>query len=121
MGKLELEFGTLAELEDFWSRIPAQPHLAWGKRLRNVIIDGTPTWQVYRTVPVETGNGDLVVIADEKDVNKYSVEDSVPTTREVTQSGLAIVSSEEETQTVLDWKGDPMKINKGDRMPFKFM
>ncbi len=43
-----------------------------------------------------------------------------PPSGQSTESGLSIVSGDEEAQQVLDWKGDPMTINPGDKMPFKF-
>lgn len=30
--QLEVEFGTIAELEQFWANIPPQDHKAWSQR-----------------------------------------------------------------------------------------
>lgn len=46
---------------------------------------------------------------------------ALPSTAQQTASGLSVVSGEEEAQEVLDWKGEPMKINPGDKLPFKFL
>ena len=35
-------------------------------------------------------------------------------------SGLAEVHGEEDARFILDWKGDKMKLNPGDKLPFNF-
>ena len=35
-------------------------------------------------------------------------------------SGLSIVEDQDDVQIVLDWKGEPMKINPNDKLPFRF-
>ncbi len=35
-------------------------------------------------------------------------------------SGLSIVEDQDDVQVVLDWKGEPMKINPNDKLPFRF-
>jgi len=35
-------------------------------------------------------------------------------------SGLSIVDDQDDVQVVLDWKGEPMKINPNDKLPFRF-
>ena len=60
-----------------------------------------------------------------EEVGKYATEAdfpaALPATQQQTASGLSVVSSEEEAEAVLDWKGDPMSVNPGDKMPFKFL
>jgi hypothetical protein len=34
---------------------------------------------------------------------------------------LELIQSSEEAEVVLDWKGDPMRISPGDKLPFKFL
>ncbi|GFR41491.1 hypothetical protein Agub_g2182 [Astrephomene gubernaculifera] len=43
------------------------------------------------------------------------------TTTTTTSSGLSIVDGKEDAEVVLDWKGEPLKINPGDKLPFKFL
>lgn len=135
--QLEVSFETLAELEQFWGSIPPEPHKAWSQDLQAMIVHGSPTWEVFRTVdafpasdsassgaaamPREAAGGGLVVASgDEIDKFGQPAEPSLPSTAETTPSGLSVVTSEEEADVVLDWKGDPMKINPGDKLPFRF-
>ena len=130
--ELEVSFNSLDELEQFWASIPPIEHKIWSKKLQAVIVDGSPQWEIYRTVepfpnappppPTATLIGSLVLASDD-DVGKYGgdqSERSLPSVRKETASGLAVVSSTAEVEEILDWKGDPMKINPGDRLPFKF-
>jgi hypothetical protein len=34
---------------------------------------------------------------------------------------LTIIEDSATADVILDWKGDPMKINPGDQLPFKFL
>ncbi|KAG2441022.1 hypothetical protein HXX76_003875 [Chlamydomonas incerta] len=36
-------------------------------------------------------------------------------------SRLSIIDNAADAEVVLDWKGDPLKINPGDKLPFKFL
>jgi hypothetical protein len=133
--ELEVEFETLSELETFWSSIPPTKHRAWGQKLQTIVIDGSPEWQVYRTVDAfdtittsSTGSlgvgekqGVVLERPSSEDMDKYGGENNnFMSTGETTDSGLSIVTDEDDIETVLDWKGDPMKINKGDKLPFRF-
>ena len=40
----------------------------------------------------------------------------LPSTKQQTASGLSIVGAEE-VQQVLDWKGEPMQVRPGDKLP----
>lgn len=42
----------------------------------------------------------------------------IPDSVETLNSGVLSVNSEEDAKVILDWKGDPMKINPGDKLPF---
>ena len=44
-------FERLAELETFWGSIPAPAHKAWAQRMQHYILDGSPSWQVFRSCP----------------------------------------------------------------------
>jgi hypothetical protein len=155
--ELEVTFDTLAEVEQFWASIPQEQHKIWSQKIQNKIVDGSPQWELYRTVDTtfpgtvvpgstlgiakETsstdsaasttaqatsssgrGGGGGLVMASGDDLDKYGagIEASIPSASEETASGLAVVRNEAEAEEILDWKGDPMKINPGDRLPFKF-
>ncbi|GAB4820066.1 hypothetical protein N2152v2_007112 [Parachlorella kessleri] len=153
--ELEIEFETFAELEDFWAGIPPQQHQAWSQRMQGFIVHGSPTWEIYRTVPLleaSTPNGQfsagvtaptlsaaggtgsrarrrasvpgssgLLQQPTAEEIAKLSPAQEVPPVGQTTESGLSVVTSEDEAQVVLDWKGDPMKVNPGDKLPFRFL
>ncbi|KAL4517738.1 hypothetical protein Ndes2526A_g02120 [Nannochloris sp. 'desiccata'] len=148
--ELEVTFDTLAEVEQFWASIPPEQHKIWSQKIQTKIVDGSSQWELYRTVETfpstalpggtliikkkssrtnsaasttaQTSSGGGLVMASEDDLDKYGAgtEPYIPSASEETASGLAVVRSEEEADEILDWKGDPMKINPGDRLPFKF-
>lgn len=129
--ELEVTFASLAELEEFWAAIPPDAHRAWAQRLQDVIVHGSPQWQIYRTVEAfpggepeaASGGEEGLVFASGEEVGRFgeAAEPSLPGTSRETASGLAVVGSAEEAEVILDWKGDPMKINPGDKMPFRFL
>lgn len=151
--QLEVGFETLAELEQFWARIPPAQHKAWSQRLQAVVVHGSPTWEVYRTVevfasaspPAEAAqSGAGLVMPTSAELGRFApaAASPVPSTQHTTASGLSVVqgaeeaarvmgqqpagqaspqpaaaASDDEDDVILDWKGDPMTINPGDRMP----
>ena len=140
---MEVSFDCLAELEEFWASIPPDLHRAWSQRLQAIIVDGSPTWEVFRTVEAfpsqsaaektfkgtvlqqaQSGasSSGLVVEVSGEEIDRYgaAAAGAAPSTAKTTASGLSIVGSGEEAETILDWKGDPMTINPGDQLPFKF-
>lgn len=191
--ELEVEFGSLEELERFWASIPAHMHQEWSRHVADVIIDGSPTWEVYRSVDpfLPDGSSQKILtsrntrhnvrrmdndtansvssleIASKKDIDKFTgssfgkamrtAKDIVGTRAEKNTSvsgpsgmdphdeqegddssgerndssdngGDEKMLSESESHTdhgtrenvVLDWKGDPMRINPRDKLPFTF-
>jgi|LauGreSuBDMM15SN_2_FD.fasta_scaffold1206659_1 hypothetical protein len=36
-------------------------------------------------------------------------------------SGLTLIEDGASAEVILDWKGDPMHISPGDKLPFKFL
>ncbi|CAK0783226.1 hypothetical protein CVIRNUC_006425 [Coccomyxa viridis] len=154
--ELEVEFDTLAELEHFWAAIPPQDHKAWSQRAQHLIIDGSPKWDIYRTVPVSCSPSTSAVASMPRATNAAPAEKSAPAApakrdrllEAATKGGVLLSSSDYTFQTVgvgdmeagqdaggmvqaepagetdpdgrrmvLDWKGDPMYINPGDKMP----
>ena len=91
------QFANQGELDAFFARVPADAHRAWGERFAPHVVDGSPAWHVYRPVPVlrapaaaAAANG-----ADAIDLSEYAPGSRV----------------------VMDWKGDPMVISPGDKLP----
>jgi hypothetical protein len=204
--QLEVEFETLAELEQFWAAIPPKLHKPWSQRMQarnrrrrrrqplqqqqpqpalgwssvaparrglawherrpppvppifspgpaggarrcraarltlppslphlpqHLVVHGSPTWELYRTVPAfgpqspgasvaasRARAPPALVVASDDDVGKYGGPPAPPSTAQTTSSGLSVVSGADEAAQVLDWKGDPMTINPGDKMPFR--
>lgn len=127
--ELEVELDNLAELEAFWGQIPSQAHKAWSQRAQHYLIDGSPQWEVYRNVSVlampEKGSA-LSRPAREPSQQTESgliLPDSAHSL-EVLVADTASDQAEEaaslEDNVMLDWKGDPMQINPGDKLPFSF-
>ena len=50
--ELEVSFESMADWERFLASVPAKEHKAWGQRIQSM-VDGSPTWHVYRSLPVE--------------------------------------------------------------------
>ena len=42
----------------------------------------------------------------------------IPQSVQTNAEGISIVEGEADANVILDWKGDPMKINPGDKLPF---
>jgi hypothetical protein len=144
--QLEVTLDTLADLEQFWASIPPTEHKAWSQRMQSLVVHGSPTWEVYRTVaafPATPSSPTLapptlpassstsvantgLVMASGDDLERYgetsspASSPSIPSTVETSPSGLSVVSSSEDADVILDWKGEPLKINPGDKLPFKF-
>lgn len=156
--ELEVEFGNLAELENFWASIPADLHKTWSEKVVDVIIHGSPTWEIFRSIDPfpsglqnektsarsvnagkSTGTEGLVSatgssnvtavglqVATEEDMKTFGKAMASDTKKDIesigatNSSGLAVVSGEKDAKIVLDWKGEPMKINPGDKLPFDF-
>ncbi|KAA6424096.1 MAG: hypothetical protein FRX49_06055 [Trebouxia sp. A1-2] len=125
----EIELDNLAELETFWGQIPSQAHKAWSQRAQHYLIDGSPQWEVYRNVsmPVMPGKGSALsqparepsqqtpsglILPDSAQSLEVLVTD--------TASDQAEESASVDDNVILDWKGDPMQINPGDKLPFGF-
>ncbi|BDA47699.1 hypothetical protein COCOBI_10-5500 [Coccomyxa sp. Obi] len=152
---MEVDFDTLSELEAFWSSIPQQDHKAWSERARNLIIDGSPQWEVYRTVPVSisgasgaaalqaepssTGRDKSAIAAAAEysaasagglilNTETFTFEDPGRRRPESASSAADIAAGSQKStsqsaddsgkKVILDWKGDPMTINPGDKLPF---
>eukprot|EP00890_Picochlorum_soloecismus_P005463 jgi/Picsp_1/5918/NSC_03275-R1_hypothetical protein COCSUDRAFT_53450 [Coccomyxa subellipsoidea C-169] len=131
--ELEVEFETLTDLETFWGSIPSDLHKAWSGKMADKIVNGSPKWEVFRTIepfankgPTQT-QSEPALIVDElsaEEIKEYGESldrDDLSNVGEVrSSSGLSIVEDQDDVQVVLDWKGEPMKINPNDKLPFRF-
>ncbi|KAK9865680.1 hypothetical protein WJX84_010137 [Apatococcus fuscideae] len=90
--ELEIELDGLAELDDFWSRIPAVGHKAWSERASHI--------------PLEEGQAEALLAEQVKAMDAAA-------------SPHAAGSPQQKPggRVVLDWKGDPMTIYPGDKLP----
>lgn len=138
--ELELEFTSLADLERFFAELPFAAHKEWGGRFAEVVIDGTPRWEVFTALPVaqelapaQPPPAAAPAPSDEPESLLDSLLASADPEVESLLAGAnadagAASSKAEElaeeaprppgTKVVLDWKGDPMEILPGDKLPF---
>uniref|UniRef100_A0A383VMF5 Uncharacterized protein n=1 Tax=Tetradesmus obliquus TaxID=3088 RepID=A0A383VMF5_TETOB len=166
--EMEVSFDSMADWEAFLSSVPFQEHKAWTQRIQSMVVDGSPVWQVHRSVPLAaassssaaavaaaagdraagvprasrssgaggsstagSGNGKLVI------TDEISLED-IAAWHEQQGSSFSISEQPQRRQPAAvpaddssddssssdgprDWKGDPMKLNPGDKLPFKFL
>ncbi|KAK9844342.1 hypothetical protein WJX74_001025 [Apatococcus lobatus] len=149
--ELEIELDGLAELDDFWSRIPAVGHKAWSERASHVIVDASPRWDVLRSVPLLTSEDSASASAPGRTLPQQQVSRDIEANRSSStpdgdDASLQIPLEEGQAEAllaeqvkamdaaasphaagspqqkpggrvVLDWKGDPMTIYPGDKLP----
>ena len=153
--ELEVAFESLDELERFWGSIDPEKHMAWGQKVKGVVLDGTPLWEVYRGVdpfggghrapatssaarPSAQASQDVLEIASWDDMDRYAGKNWGSTFQDAKEllagesapsepPGEQQQQQQEQQQSPgrgpkprLDWKGDPMVVNPGDRLPFTF-
>lgn len=117
--ELEIEFDSLSDLEMFWATIPVAQHKAWSQRVKNLIIDGSPTWQVYRTVEVSSSPSvdahmqpadaqatlDISAMRERQDAQRMKAEGPSVDTGNIkttySAGGLALLSADEDVEAIL--------------------
>lgn len=111
-------FRGLGEVETFFARVPRGKHVEWGKAFATCVVDGSPEWVVLETRGVGVGVG-----GDEKgdaDAARDAAAEAETTTdyEDVDESALVPGTTLPDGRYVMmDWKGEPMLINPGDKMP----
>eukprot|EP01024_Parvocaulis_polyphysoides_P033985 TRINITY_DN3009_c0_g3_i1.p1 TRINITY_DN3009_c0_g3~~TRINITY_DN3009_c0_g3_i1.p1 ORF type:complete len:244 (-),score=13.87 TRINITY_DN3009_c0_g3_i1:184-915(-) len=136
--ELETSFQSIYEIEAFWGKINPVEHKNWCQNATSFVVDGSPQWLIYRqTDPfqryvsntdesknqsqdkkqekfMEVGESGLImpVNVDMQDLDDILKQENT----EKQQSNLPT----QNTGQTLDWKGEPMKINPGDKLPFNF-
>lgn len=154
--ELEVAFESLDALERFWGTIDPSRHMRWGEKVKGVVIDGSPRWEVWRGVDPwaqPTGgpgvgsaasrappvSSTALELASWDDMDKYAGKNWGSTfedAKELLGGGEGAEGAEgaaadgvaggdtprgqKEKPVLKDWKGDPMVINPGDRLPFTF-
>ncbi|KXZ56234.1 hypothetical protein GPECTOR_1g203 [Gonium pectorale] len=120
---------------------------AWSQRVQGMIVGGSPRWELFRAVPafpdgvepaavaVPASRPAASAAATALDASSWAADlvqatsSSSSSSARSTESkpggeggsGLTFVDSPEAAEVVLDWKGEPLKINPGDKLPFKFL
>lgn len=110
--ELELEVESLSAYEQLMANLPPS-HAVWAAKLSSVVVDASTSWTILRVLEVAQPAGEVLPAA------------SVAVTHTRTKGGLYVpVDVEAEARevevraaVVLDWKGDPMILNAGDRLP----
>ena len=55
--ELELEFGSLAEVEQFWAAVDPAQHRDWCQRAGPFLVDSSPRWEVFTQVSTPGARG----------------------------------------------------------------
>ncbi|KAL6782696.1 hypothetical protein ACKKBG_A07770 [Auxenochlorella protothecoides x Auxenochlorella symbiontica] len=110
--ELELDMPDMAALESLWASIPADQHRAWGERLAHTIVHGSPVWHVYRETPVQSQE---ILEATKGGILLSGLRDGAGGSAPAAPPPAGV--EEPEARYMIDWKGDRLKINPGDRLP----
>ena len=119
-------FGGLGEVETFLRGVPRDEHVEWGKAFGEHIVDGTPEWVIMEVCGVEDGvGGDGSGVVGASSSSSAETAETVSAARTTYQDDDEIDESllipgttlPDGRRVVADWKGDPMVLNPGDRMP----
>jgi len=118
-------FGSVGEVETFLTSVPRDAHVAWGREFAEYVVDGSPEWVVVEVSGVSdnrVGGGVDGVRAAVPSARAASAPTRSPAApaayEELDESQLIPGTTLPDGRTVVtDWKGDPMVINPGDKMP----
>ncbi|KAF8071147.1 drkC [Scenedesmus sp. PABB004] len=147
--EMEVTLDSLAAWEAFLAALPMDEHRAWGQRLAGVVVDGSPAWVVHRTIPVLPPQGAAagrvvaagaaagaapvapprLVITDQvglEDIAAWQQQlaqapQQQPAPPEAPSEAGEPPAKRDAADLPLDWKGEPMRISPGDKLPFKFL
>jgi hypothetical protein len=71
--QMEVTFDSMADWEAFLSSVPFQDHKAWTQRIQSMVVDGSPVWQVQRSVPLTVTASSLAAAAATAGVSSAGV------------------------------------------------
>lgn len=75
--EVEMQFGSLAELEQFWASAPTDAQADWARRFAEVAVDGTSSWSVLTEVAVNTAQSTAPPLNEAVQVGSASFDDDV--------------------------------------------
>ena len=111
-------FGTLGEVEAFLSGVPRERHVAWGDAFAENIVDGTPEWVIMDVSGVGESVGGGAGAAAAAAAAAAPARTPRKKYEDVDESELVPGTTLPDGRVVVeDWKGDPMVLNPGDKMP----
>ena len=121
-------FRTLGEVEAFLCGVPKREHVEWGREFAACVVDGSPEWIVFGVESVDDAADEehedyndvgLVGATTNAVVSpKSDVPVSIDVDLDFDEAALVPGTTLPDGRVVVeDWKGDPMVINPGDRMP----
>jgi hypothetical protein len=61
--QMEVSFDSMADWEAFLAAVPFQDHKAWTQRIQSMVVDGSPVWQVHRSVPLAVAGSSTAAAA----------------------------------------------------------
>jgi len=125
-------FRSLGEVDAFLCGVPRREHVEWAREFAACVVDGSPEWIVFGVEGVDDAadeehdggavqdrNVGLVGAMTNAVVSpKSDVPVSVEVDLDFDEAALVPGTTLPDGRIVVeDWKGDPMVINPGDRMP----
>eukprot|EP00775_Hariotina_reticulata_P012955 gene12955-13084_t len=97
----------MAEWEAFLAAIPYQEHVKWSQRMQKMVVDGSPVWQVHRSVDI-WGGADAAGSA--------STSSSMLSHSSSVSNGSQLIITDELSAIAIT-----LITLAGDKLPFKFL
>ena len=114
-------FKSVGEVDAFFAAIPREAHADWTRAFAEFVVDGSTEWVIMRTSgvgsPLPRGARTAVANAPPPPPPVASKRATM-SMADVDEDALVVGQTlPDGRQVVADWKGDPMVLNPGDRMP----
>ena len=110
-------FESVGAVDAFFAAIPREPHVEWTRAFAEFVVDGSTEWVIMRT----SGAGVASSMTKTKTppARAAAATSVAPASRDVVDEDALVVGQilADGREVVADWKGDPMVLNPGDRMP----
>lgn len=97
-----------------WASIPAARQKEWGERLAPLIVDGSPTWRVYRTTSFAADDAavPLEVVAGKRSMSSDDgPRHSSPSPGAIDKTPVTPEEEPNDATYFVDWKGDRIKVS----------